>query len=582
MKRQLRPLALLCALCVCLAASLPAAEADGGIDVSALYRKADVNDSLQGAVEVTLAEDGSFSAADETGITAEDGVLRFTREGTWRLSGSWSGRLEVAAGENDKVRLILDGLHIRSAEGPAIYEASADKLILTLAPGSSNSLSDSSAMTVDGDEIAAALFAEDDLSINGSGALEVSGNVKHGIVSRADLVIANGELRVTALKDGIRGKNSLLVLDGQLTVSSGGDCLCATRSDKTGKGNLVVAGGTLQLNAGGGAGEAAQTGAAGWGWRRGWDDWGSGKDESGDSAKGLKAAADLIVCGGDIRIDSLDDALHGVNVTVCGGSVSAKTGDDGAHADETLTLSGGSLSITQSCEGLEGRYIVLSGCSVSVIASDDGVNATDGSGSEGWNMFAAQDCGITISGGSLYVSADGDGLDSNGSIMMRGGSVTVSGSTNGGNAAVDYNGSFDLSGGTLIATGAIGMMQHVSSASGQAALLVCAGEMQAAGSELCVTDADGNVLLQAVPDKAYQCVLVSCPEMQPGSSCTVSSSGSVLFSDSLSSAVQTGGTDAGGWGNGGWGWGDQRRPGWQTPPGDGQTPPDGGQPGRRR
>ena len=94
--------------------------------------------------------------------------------------------------EDEKVRLILNGVTIVSGEGPAVYEKQADKLIVTLAEGTVNTLTDGPMITDEDDTIGAALYAEDDLSINGTGSLIVNGTEKHGIQSKADLIIADG------------------------------------------------------------------------------------------------------------------------------------------------------------------------------------------------------------------------------------------------------------------------------------------------------------------------------------------------------------------------------------------------------
>ncbi len=572
MKNWMKKLAaLLCAMALAFTAAAPLAVAEEEIDVTELYKKRDVEAAWDEdeAIAVTLSG-STFEAPAGAAVTAEGNVLTISAEGTYLLSGEWNGQLRVDVDDEEKVRLILNGVTVVSESGPALWELCADKLILTLAEGTVNTFADKTAGSLEGDEIAAAIWAEDDLSINGSGSLQVTGTVKHGILSRADLIIAGGTISVTAEKDAIRGRNSVLILDGDITAVSGGDGITSTRTAKEDKGWIVIAGGTIRLTAGGGASEA--TSAVQSGWSRGRGDWGQSTTASdGVSSKGIKAETTLHIIGGEITIDSLDDALHADSVSISGGSLVMATGDDGIHADTTLAISGGTLSITRSCEGLEGRYVTISGGDISVTASDDGVNATEGgTDNSGWGgMFAAQDCSVTISGGNLYVNAEGDGLDSNGSVAVSGGFIRVEGPTNSGNAAIDYNGSFEVTGGTLITTGSSGMMQNVSASSGQAALLVSFNGTAGAGSEVVVTKQDGNQVASFQVTKQFQSLLITCPGLQQGDTVTVTVNGTSVYSGALTSTVNGNGGGMGGMGGGRGGhqgpggnpWGERQGPG---------------------
>lgn len=253
----------------------PAAAAET-VDVTTLYKARDTEET--------------WSAKEARSIdlnTAEDAIVRITEAGDYVLSGTLDGQVLIEAPEDAKVRLILSGVTIVSPEGPAIYEQQADKLIITLAEGTENSLTDGSPVTDEDDTIGAALYAEDDLSINGQGTLTVNGTQKHGIQSKADLIIAGGAITITAVADGVRGRNSVLVLDGALGITCSGDGITATRTDAEGKGWIVLAGGTIQIRTGDGAGEVqvSSKGRSGsFGGRGGRDDWGAFSG-SADSAE---------------------------------------------------------------------------------------------------------------------------------------------------------------------------------------------------------------------------------------------------------------------------------------------------------
>lgn len=585
MKKRLTAL-----LCACMLALLfaPAPRALMEDDVSAMYKKKDVTAEYDEAkaVSITLTQD--TWSADSFAISQQDSTLTITAAGDYILSGTWDGQIAVECGKEDDVRLILKGVTVKSPIGPALYVKSADKVILTLAPETVNTFTDQASMIVDDNEISSCVYSKDDLSINGTGALEVNGAVGNGIVCKNDLIIADGVITVSAVNDAVRGKDSVLVLGGTLDLTAGGDGIASTAADDE-KGNVTIAGGDFTVKTGSGAGEAAsaQTGMMNRGNMWGGSATTTSADET--SRKGIKAAAALRITGGTFTLDCEDDALHAKDVTVSGGEFSIKTGDDGAHADDTLAISGGTFLIAQSYEGLESANVLISGGMLSVTASDDGINAAggnDGSSQKGWgamDQFAAGDYQISISGGTLHVNAAGDGLDSNGSLNISGGETYISGPTDSANGAIDYAGTCAVTGGVFVAAGSSGMMQNVSSASGQAALLTYLTASADAGTAIVLKDESGNELLSYTPEKAYACVLISTPQMQPGKTYQLLCGNQTAFEAQLSQNVTTNGTGGGFGGFGGHGGKDggfrpdtnsgatQKTPG--TSP-DGQTPPE--------
>ena len=195
----------------------------------------------------------------------------------------------------------------------------------------------------------------------------------------------------------------------------------------------------------------------------------SGNTNSADiSAKGIKAENEIYIKGGVIDIKAYDDAIHANNdgtiengssplgnVNISGGTLTLEASDDAVHADYTLNITGGKTTIKSSYEGLEGNLIKVSGGETYVYATDDGVNATAGKAT----------ANITVSGGFLDVevpaSGDTDGIDSNGTINITGGTViakgpgSASGSGGGGAWAVDADGTVTISNGSLIIFGGI-------------------------------------------------------------------------------------------------------------------------------
>ncbi|MDD3347821.1 carbohydrate-binding domain-containing protein [Oscillibacter sp.] len=248
--------------------------------------------------------------------------------------------------------------------------------------------------------------------------------------------------------------------------------------------------------------------------------------ENAASTKGLKAGAALVVTGGDFTIDAADDAIHtNGDLLISGGAFSITTGDDGMHADGALTIRDGTIAITKSYEGMEAAVITIAGGSIDLTSSNDGLNAAggnDGSGSMGGDTFGADSGGsILISGGTLHISAEGDGIDSNGDLTVSGGSTYVSGPTNSGNGALDYAGSAAITGGVLIASGAMGMEQNFGSSSTQGSILCQLSAVQGVSTTITLKDADGNILATCTPSKEFQSVVISAPEVKSSGTYTL-------------------------------------------------------------
>ena len=557
MKNKVRKtLSLFLALMMLYAAPfLPAAAAET-VDVTTLYKARDA--------EAAWSEEEARSIDLNT---VENKTVRITEEGDYVLSGTLNGQVLIEAPEDAKVRLILNGVSIVSPEGPAIYEQQADKLIITLAEGTENSLTDGSPVTDEDDTIGAALYAEDDLSINGQGTLTVNGTQKHGIQSKADLIIAGGAITVTAVTDGVRGRNSVLVLDGTLGITCGGDGITATRTDAEGKGWIVLAGGTIRIQTGDGAGEvqASSKGRGGFGGWGGRDDWGdfSGSADSAVSQKAVKAATSLTVLGGSYTLDCADDGLHAESVTVEGGAFSIRSGDDAMHADQALTVSAGTIDITQSYEGLEAQNVTIAGGIIRIVSSDDGINASGGADGSGFggrgrkgNDSASGSAGmLSISGGRIEGTAGGDGLDSNGSIQISGGVIGVWAATTTGEGAIDFNGSGTVSGGTLIVASTGGVMQDTAGLSGQTIMAFSASG--SAGETIVLRDQDGTELGSFTPGQAFDTMMISSAQMAEGDLCTVTAGDKTLYSGQVTNSL-SGAEGGNGFGNGR----NNRRKGW--------------------
>ncbi len=251
--------------------------------------------------------------------------------------------------------------------------------------------------------------------------------------------------------------------------------------------------------------------------------------------KGIESKESVRIADGNITITSGTDGIHAENsdnaeegfVYICGGDIRITSGDDGIHAQTSITVTDGKTDIQQSKEGLEGKVIQITGGTVNVRASDDGINAAGSSdGNSGKGGFGGmgdtdENAKIEISGGLVNVNADGDGIDSNGYIIISGGTVFVSASTNDGNGAIDSGISAVISGGAVIAAGSSGMAENFASDSTQGSILYTFDSTLEAGTELSLTDTNGNTLISYAPEKQFNCAVISTPEVMAGSTYTV-------------------------------------------------------------
>ena len=522
------------------------------------FKKADLNaETDDKAVRIVLDDGGTV--IDGSGAACDGRVVRITSGGVYLIEGSLTdGQIVVDVGKSAKVRLILNGASVENSRGPALYVLSADKTTLTLAEGTVNTFADGAKydLAEGEDEPNACVFSKDDLSINGNGALKVTGNYLHGINCKDDLKIASGTIEVVSAVDGIRGKDSLSVIGGSIRVTAGKDGMKSGNESDPWKGIIWIGGGSIEIGAendglqaaqalavtdgevtvtsgGGSAAAAEETGterfyrSGGWGRQTGWDR--SHSAEDAPSKKGLKSDGLIAFTGGRVTVDSDDDSVHADGpVTVSGGQIALSSGDDGVHSDEGISVLDGELRVLSAYEGLEAPVIDILGGTVFVVSTDDGISCAGGSqgtesvsrwGGPGWGMPADADPSniLTVSGGFLYVNSGGDGLDSNGYIYIRGGTVFVDGPTNSMNGALDSGCGIIVSGGTLAAAGAAGMAEAPSEASTQLSLFVCADPE--AFSSLAVVDEAGGLLLACAFSRACECCVISSSLFEKNASC---------------------------------------------------------------
>ena len=529
-------------------------------------------------VTATAELSGDSITVSGSGATAEGSVLTISSAGTYVVSGTLTdGQIIVDADSKDDIKIVLNGADITCSDSAAIHVRNADKVIITLADGTENNLTDGTAYTYFdevNEEPNACIYSKDDLTINGSGSLNITGNFNNGISTTNDLVLVGGNITVKAANVGIRGKDSVTVLDGSYTVTSGGDSLKSAEETDTTLGWIVINGGTFNLSSAqdgiqaqtaltitGGTFNITTTGAVSsvgndnMGWGGGWEQQETTTDTTSDvSSKGIKSGGAMYISGGTFEISTTDHSVHCSSAaTICGGdfAISSSSGKGiSVHGD--LLISGGTIDINKATEGIESKAILeISGGTIYVTASDDGLNAGGGVSMGGaWGGTGedetAESTGtthlITISGGYCIIDAGGDGIDSNGNIVVTGGTTIVNGPTNDGNGPLDCGdnqNSITVSGGVFIAAGSTGMMEVPSTISTQNCVYTT-GLSANAGTTVTLADEEGNVVVAYKLLKQAQGIIISAPDIETSSSYSIYTGGTL--SDSLS---EDGYTDSG-------------------------------------
>lgn len=527
-----------------------------------LFTDRDLQGTWENAVTVTLTGDSASCAG--SGVRIDGSTVTVTAGGTYLLTGSLNGSVVVDAPEDAKIQLVLSGASIHNETGAAICGLNANKLFVTLAPDTENSLSCGESLAAIGEyDIDGGLYSRCDLTLNGSGQLTVTAPGGHGVTSKDDLAITGGTYDITCASQGLDANNSVRICGGVFRIDAGKDGIHAEHNEDAALGfvyisggeysveaegdgisasaNLQIEAGTFSILAGGGYENGKEHSSSGWGDMggghggrpRGGSTSTTATEDASTSMKGLKSGAGMLISGGSYTIDSADDALHSnTTLTVNGGTFTIASGDDAVHAEDTLTITDCAMTVTACYEGLEAEFIYVQGGEYTLNCDDDGLNAsggTDGSGmggrdqmfGPGGGMGGAGNGAIEISGGKLTIYSCGDGLDSNGSLLISGGYIYVTNPRSGDVSVLDSQSQPVITGGTYIGLGISTMMAQSFSASSTQGVIACTVGNQSAGQTVTVADSNGNTVLTTQTEYSTVLMIVSSPDIAKGKSYTV-------------------------------------------------------------
>ena len=464
------------------------------------------------------------------GVSVENGTITITSGGTYRITGEYSGQVKIEAAKTDTVRLVLDNAKITNSTGAAINVVSAAEAIIYTAAGTTNTVADEANYTATGDDDPdAAIYSTANLTLTGEGSLSVEGAYEEGIHTTGGLVIASGTLEVNAANTGIKGKDYVDITGGIVNVTAAQDGIKSTNTDDESMGFTRLSAGSVTVSAG--------------------DD-------------GLKAPHTLEISGGTLNIEKSNEGIEAQYINILDGDVTVNSTDDGINASlkdsssdtSSDTTSGTATTGQQTQQNQNGQ--------VQQAPAGGGAAPGGSQGSTGQNQnmpqppaggampgggggtFEVVDAAINISGGTVTVNAEGDGIDSNGTATFSGGTVTVNGPVAGGNNALDSNGDLLLNGGTVTAGSTADMFEAPSSASTSGYLKITDSSALTQGSTVQVTDSSGTVVANyKITTSGVQLVLVSNKNIVKGQSYTVSvTSGSV---DAASTTAASGASELG-------------------------------------
>lgn len=519
---------------------------------------------------------------DGAGVKVNNTTVTITTAGNYYITGKLSnGNIVINANQNDVVRLVLDNVDLTSLTTSPINGIKASKLIITLIDGSTNKITDSSSYTAFTDttnqEPDSTIFTKTDLIINGTGKLEVNANYADAIASKDTLKIINSNIEINSADDGIRGKDYVAIKDATIAINSKGDGIKSTNDTDEGLGYIVINGGNITVNSEADGiqaetilnitseaninittiGEVESSNKEQYFEFANKEEFSQAEetsDTNSSSSKGLKAGKEITIESGNIVISSTDDSIHSNDIIIIkGGSMKLSSGDDGIHADTDIVINNGNIDVLKSYEGIESTYIEINGGTINVIASDDGINiggGNDGSaigGRPGENSFTTSNNSnrkLVINGGNIKVDATGDGLDSNGSIYITGGSVYVVGPTSSGNGPLDYDSECVVTGGSLVIYGSNGMWQNPTSNSTQYSITYYFSGN--ADDEIVIKDSSGNEIALFTTEKSYGAIVVSNSNIKHGEVYTMYRNGEEVGSITVDSIVSTYGTSNGG------------------------------------
>ena len=400
-----------------------------------------------GAVYVTLSDDGI--TGETAGVAINGQTMMITAEGTYIFSGTLSEGQIVVDADNAKVQIVFDNVDITCASSAAVYVKSAEKVFVTLAEGSQNTLRNTDEyVAIDDNNIDAVIFAKSDLTLNGTGSLTIVSAEGHGIVSKDDLKITGGTYDITAAGHALSGKDSVRIADGTFILTAEKDGIHAENADDEEKGYIYIADGdftitsdgdgmdasnivqiedgTFDITAGGGAANSLKTHESdmpGGGMSQNIErpdgesmpQMGEKPDEESMSQMGEKPDEESMPQMGekpdgenmpqDTTTDESGTSTKGIKagggMYLNGGTYQIDSADDSIHSNANITIADGTYTLATGDDGVHADdALTVNGGTITVTESYEGLEGLTVTINDGTIDITASDDGINTAGGT--------------------------------------------------------------------------------------------------------------------------------------------------------------------------------------
>ena len=423
------------------------------------------------------------------GVSVSDNIITISKGGDFEVTGNLEEG-QIIIDTEDKAKLRLSGMSLTNPNGAAVYVKNADKAYITITENTENTLTDGESYTSGDENEKACITSRDNLEIKGNGALTVNGNYNHGIDASDSMKIGNGNITINAKNDSIHVNDTLEISGGKLTLAS------ESKKGISAHGDIVIDDGDIDIT---------------------------------KSTEGIETKQIMTINGGDISVIASDDGFNagGNGMDNMRGGFGGGQRTD-MQPDDNMTPSdmrGGRPMMMQDMQNSEMSEIPNDGFGI-------GRNSTE----------ISTEHHIQINGGTIYINAVNDGIDSNGSLVIDGGDIIIEGPprAGGGEMGLDTDGALIINGGDVLATGS---SINTTGANQNTANINLSAEVTA-GELFEIRNAEGETIASFTVSSPFSAILYSSDKLETDKEYSVYTNGEQEESFIVTDKVTTVGTAA--------------------------------------